>query len=64
VAIALALCASLAFALPVSTPPNAIVHSRGGLGPRDGILPGVLCGLLGWLLVFGSMALYGRIIGR
>jgi solute carrier family 13 (sodium-dependent dicarboxylate transporter), member 2/3/5 len=51
VAIAIALAASLAMALPVSTPPNALAYSRGGLAVRDMALPGLLVGIAGAALV-------------
>ncbi|MGD9951875.1 MAG: DASS family sodium-coupled anion symporter [Burkholderiales bacterium] len=51
VAIGIALAASLAMALPVSTPPNALAYSRGGLSVRDMALPGLLVGLAGAALV-------------
>jgi sodium-dependent dicarboxylate transporter 2/3/5 len=50
-AITLALAACLGFALPISTPPNAIAYSRGGLTVKDGAIPAILIGVFGLLLL-------------
>lgn len=50
-AISIALAASAAMALPVSTPPNAIAFARGQLSVRDMAVPGVVVGMLTGLLV-------------
>lgn len=55
--VTLALSASMAMALPVSTPPNAIVYSSGRLGSGDFIKMGVIAGLLGPLIVMGWLYL-------
>ncbi|MEM6328855.1 MAG: DASS family sodium-coupled anion symporter [Planctomycetota bacterium] len=47
----IALCASLAMCLPISTPPNAIVYSTRVLGSRDLLAGGLLLGLLGPVVV-------------
>lgn len=47
----IALTASLAMALPVSTPPNAIAYAQGELNTKDMALPGMLIGLMGALMV-------------
>ena len=46
----IAIGASLAMALPVSTPPNAIAMSTGAVKTRDMALVGVVVGGFGWLL--------------
>lgn len=57
VCLTLGLSASCALLLPVSTPPNAIVHSTGELATRDFRPTGLLLGLLGptviitWVMV-------------
>jgi len=51
VAVGIALAAALAMALPVSTPPNALAYSRGGLTVRAMLLPGLLIGVVGAVLV-------------
>lgn len=50
--IPIAIAASLAMALPVSTPPNAIVYARGGVSVGSFVTTGVLLGLLGLAAVF------------
>ncbi len=59
--VALALCASCAMCLPISTPPNAIAFGSGRLAAGDFLTGGLLIGLLappvalGWMiLVTGS----------
>jgi sodium-dependent dicarboxylate transporter 2/3/5 len=49
--IAIALAASAAMALPVSTPPNAIAYAHGVLEARDMAVPGAIIGILAVLLV-------------
>jgi sodium-dependent dicarboxylate transporter 2/3/5 len=53
VAVAIALAASAAMCLPVSTPPNALAYSAGVLGTRDFISGGLVIGVLGVALVVG-----------
>jgi len=55
--VTVALSASLAMCLPVSTPPNAIVFASGALQSRDFLVMGLLTGLLGPLLILGWMYL-------
>ena len=45
-----AIGASLAMALPISTPPNAIAISTGAVRTKDMALVGILVGGFGWLL--------------
>jgi solute carrier family 13 (sodium-dependent dicarboxylate transporter), member 2/3/5 len=52
-AVPVALAASAAMCLPVSTPPNAIAYATGHVTTRDFILGGVLIGLLGTGLTTG-----------
>ena len=47
----IALGASLAMALPISTPPNAIAYSTGQIKTKDMAITGIIIGLFGWLLV-------------
>ncbi len=60
-AISLALAACLGFALPISTPPNALAYARGGLTVRDGAVPAVVVGALGLVLVFTLLPLLIRV---
>jgi sodium-dependent dicarboxylate transporter 2/3/5 len=50
-AVTMAMVASLAMALPISTPPNAIAYGRGGLSVRDMAVPGAIIGVAGTVLV-------------
>lgn len=51
VCLGIALSASLAMSLPVSTPPNAIAYSVGGFEIKDMIQAGLPIGILGLILV-------------
>ncbi len=55
--IAVALCASFAMTLPVSTPPNAIMYSSGKLQAKDFLSLGVIIAILGPLLVLSWLYL-------
>lgn len=46
---AVALGSSLAMALPISTPPNAIAYASGAIKTRDMAVAGVLVAIVGWL---------------
>jgi sodium-dependent dicarboxylate transporter 2/3/5 len=54
--IGIAISASLAMALPISTPPNALAHSTGLVRQGDmakvGIIIGIVGMILGYLLLF------------
>jgi sodium-dependent dicarboxylate transporter 2/3/5 len=56
--ISVALCASCAMILPVSTPPNAIAFSSGKLNSKDFILIGLVAGLLGPILILLLLSIY------
>lgn len=58
VAISIALGASAAMCLPISTPPNAVVYAKGWLVSRDFLLIGVLMGGLAPFLI----AFWGRFV--
>jgi sodium-dependent dicarboxylate transporter 2/3/5 len=51
IAVTIALAASTALLLPVSTPPNAIAYSTGMIKQKDFLPTGALAGLLGPLLI-------------
>ena len=57
--VSIALAASLAMALPISTPPNAIAYARGEINTRDmariGLAVGIISG--GLILVFGPQVM-------
>ena len=50
-AVALALCCSLAMCLPISTPPNAVAFASGRIQTSDLLGVGLLLALLGPLVV-------------
>ncbi|MEL6445006.1 MAG: DASS family sodium-coupled anion symporter [Bacteroidota bacterium] len=53
VALCIALVASSAMALPVSTPPNAIAYAQGELTTRDMVMAGTIVSLLALALIAG-----------
>ena len=53
--VSLALCASCAMCLPISTPPNAIAFGTGKLEARDFMVGGLLIGLLAPLVTLSWM---------
>jgi len=55
--VSLALCASCAMCLPISTPPNAIAYGTGKLAAGDFLTGGLLIGLLAPLVTLGWMRL-------
>ena len=56
--ISVALCASCAMILPVSTPPNAIVYSSGKLNAKDFIFIGLVAAIVGPIFILGLTSLY------
>jgi sodium-dependent dicarboxylate transporter 2/3/5 len=59
-AVAAAVSASMAFMLPVATPPNALVFSKGFIKIGDMVRAGFLLNLIGWFL---TVAIVGGIGG-
>jgi sodium-dependent dicarboxylate transporter 2/3/5 len=57
-AIAAAVAASMAFMLPVATPPNALVFSTGYVKIRDMVRSGFILDIIGWLLTVGIMVVF------
>ena len=57
--IAAALGASLAFLLPVATPPNALVYSTGFVRIHDMIRSGILLELIGWACALLCLVVFG-----
>ncbi|KAG8464422.1 hypothetical protein KFE25_003485 [Diacronema lutheri] len=53
---------SLAFMLPVSTPPNAIAFATGRLEVRDMLAPGLALNVAGALVIVCGTLLYGRAV--
>jgi sodium-dependent dicarboxylate transporter 2/3/5 len=56
-ALTIALSASFAMALPVSTPPNAIMYSSGKLEAKDFLTIGIVIGLFAPIIVLGWLFL-------
>jgi len=59
-AVGTALAASMAFMLPVATPPNAIVYSSGFVTIRDMIRSGFFLDIAGWLFTLFVIAVFGN----
>ena len=58
IVISVALCASCAMMLPVSTPPNAIAFSSGQLFSKDFLLIGVVSAIVGPVMILGILSLH------
>lgn len=50
-----ALSASLAMALPISTPPNALAYSTGTIKQKDMATVGIIVGMFGFALAFAAL---------
>ncbi len=61
-AVAAAVSASMAFMLPVATPPNALVFSKGYIKMSDMVRAGFLLNMTGWLLTTAIVAGVGGLI--
>jgi len=61
-AVAAAVASSMAFMLPVATPPNAIVYGTGYVRMRDMIKAGIILDVVGWLIAVGSLILFGSLL--
>ena len=61
VLIGIAVAASCAMSLPISTPPNAIAYSTGLINQKDMVKVGVVVGLIGLVLGYGLLIVYGKI---
>jgi sodium-dependent dicarboxylate transporter 2/3/5 len=62
--VATALAASMAFMLPVATPPNALVYGTGYVSIRQMVRNGFVLDLLGWLMTIAVLAVFGGYIFR
>jgi len=60
--IAAALAASMAFMLPVATPPNALVYGTGKVTLRDMVRAGFLLDVIGWICVFVVLWFFGSVV--
>jgi sodium-dependent dicarboxylate transporter 2/3/5 len=56
-----AISCSLAMALPISTPPNAMAHATGEVETRHMLRTGLIIGLVGLLAVHGLLILLNNI---
>ena len=54
-----AICASLAMCLPVSTPPNALAHSTGMITTKQMATVGVILGVVGFVLGYAMLIFIG-----
>lgn len=61
-AIAAAIASSMAFMLPVATPPNAIVYGTGYVKMREMMRAGFVLDIVGWLLTIGVLVVFGWMI--
>jgi sodium-dependent dicarboxylate transporter 2/3/5 len=63
-AVAVALAASLAFMLPVATPPNALVYGTGRVPLPQMIRAGFWFDVAGWLAAAGTLLFFGGVVFR
>jgi sodium-dependent dicarboxylate transporter 2/3/5 len=61
-ALAATFAASMAFMLPVATPPNAIVYGSGYLKITDMLKAGIVLDLLAWLIITFVLFVFGDLI--
>jgi len=61
-AVAAAVSASMAFMLPVATPPNALVFSKGFVKIGNMVRAGFLLNLIGWFLTVGIVGGIGGVV--
>ena len=57
--IGVAICASLAMCLPVSTPPNALAHSTGMITTKQMATVGIIMGVVGLVLGYSMLIFIG-----
>lgn len=58
----LALSASFAMALPISTPPNAIAYSKGFIKQSQMVTVGVFVGIIAFVIGYAALFLFGDIL--
>ncbi len=61
VLLGVAIAASTAMCLPISTPPNAIAYSTGLVEQKDMLKAGLTCGLISIILGYGLLFLVGEL---
>jgi len=57
-----AVAASMAFMLPVATPPNALVFGTGYVRIKDMVRNGFILDILGWIATVGILYLVGGLL--
>lgn len=57
--VGVAMCASLAMCLPISTPPNALAHSTGIINTRQMAIVGLIVGVVGIVLGYLMLIFVG-----
>ena len=57
--VGVAMCASLAMILPISTPPNALAHSTGIINTKQMAIVGVIVGTVGIVLAYCMLVFIG-----
>ena len=57
--VGVAISASLAMCLPISTPPNALAHSTGIINTKQMAIVGIIVGIVGFVLGYGMLFLIG-----
>lgn len=57
--VGVAMCASLAMILPISTPPNALAHSTGIINTKQMAIVGVITGVVGIVLAYFMLITIG-----
>ena len=61
VLIGVAIAASTAMCLPISTPPNAIAYSTGLIEQKDMLKAGLVCGIISLVLGYGLLFVVGEL---
>ena len=60
--IGVALSASLAMSLPISTPPNALAYAKGFIQQKDMAIVGIIVGVFGMVVGYAALIMFGNAI--
>ena len=60
--IGVALSASLAMSLPISTPPNALAYAKGFIQQKDMAVVGIIVGVFGMIVGYSALILFGNTV--
>ena len=60
--IGVALSASLAMSLPISTPPNAIAYSKGFIETKQMATVGIIVGVFGMIVGYSALIFFGNAV--